>query len=152
MPQLVPRVNVPAIQPTTQTVAIVPVIWGVGPQYSYDTNTFLFNDAMDLVLGDEAIQLSQWITNALITPRLAQYIHGLFFGSDFDLLMGKSYATGVVRNLCNKYVRAALSVDNRIKSVLNVDSAVYLRSVIIIVTISVVPGRTQQFEIKWSVP
>src|SRR5215472_9179041 len=147
MPQLVPRVNVPAIQPTTQTVAVTPLVWGIGPQYSYDTNTFVFNDAMDITLGDESVQLSQWITNALITPRLAQYIHGLYFGSDFDLLMGKNYATGVVQNLCKKYVREALSTDPRIKNILNVDSAVYLRAVIIIVTIQVVTGYTAQFQV-----
>jgi hypothetical protein len=152
MPQLVPRVNVPALQPTTQTVNVQPIIWGIGPQYSYDTNTFLFTDSMDLVLGDEAIQLSQWITNAIITPRLAQYIHGLFFGSDFDLIMGHHYSQGVVKNLCDKYVREALSTDNRIKSVIKVNSAVYLKSVFIDVTLTLVGGRARQFVFKWSVP
>jgi len=151
MPTLIPNVNVPAIAPSLST-SNASVVWGIGPQYSYENNAFVFDDAMDIVLGNEAVQLSQWITNALITPRLRHYIHGRGFGSDIDVIHTKNYPQAVVKKQIDTYVRQALSVDPRIRRVISVDSAPYLRSVIINVTIATIEGFTQQFQVQWSVP
>jgi hypothetical protein len=155
MPLLTPRANVPALQSQPQRTAqtpLSPLKWGIGAEYSYDSNDFMFDNSMDIMLGNEATELSQWITNALITPRFRYYIHGQDFGSDFDLIFAKNYPRNVVKNLSESYVRAALSVDPRIVTVVDVAITVQLRSLIIAVKIITRAGFEQQFVVQWSVP
>jgi hypothetical protein len=98
------------------------------------------------------VQLSQWITNALITTRLRYYIHGTQFGSDFDLIQARNYPRNVVKNMAESYVKQALSTDPRIKSVTSVEAAVYLKSLVVAIIFVTATGYQKQFQIQWSVP
>jgi phage gp46-like protein len=156
MPTLFPTRNAPAIltipasgsDPSTSQLTIA---WGVAPLFDYSANKFLLNNNNDLAVGTEAQTLSQWITNAIITPRLGYYIHRRTFGSDFDLLIAENYPASVVKKLSEKYTEEALQSDNRIANVKKVEARPYRNYVVIDCTIVTRSGFEQQFQVKWSI-
>ena len=152
MPQLFPTLNAAAVDTSISNPQPVapPVTWGVAPLFDFESNKFLFTDSGDLLLGNEATTLSQRITAALITPRFVYRIHGSWFGSDFELLLGKNYPKDVLKKLGESMTRAAVQ-DSRIMTIRDLVTDVQDGRLVVSFSIVAVGGYKEQFEGVWRV-
>lgn len=147
MPSLIPTFYAPA---ATSSAPVPSTTWGSTVLFDHTINTFIVGDSGDLQLGNEATTLSQWVINALITPRMRHYVHQRRFGSDFDLLLGKSYPESVLKHLAEGFIKDAL-VDPRITAVKKITTIIQGKNLAAEITITNANGFDQQFHVRWSV-
>jgi len=150
MPNLIPTYYAPAVTSNGSTAVTVVPEWGLTALFDHTSDKFLISDSGDLVLGNEATTLSQWVINALTTPRLRHKIHGLFFGSDFDLIYGKQYPDSILTHIAEGFIKGAL-VDQRIAAIKNIAIDIQGKMLGARVTITNIQGFDQQFQVRWSV-
>ena len=151
MPQLIPTsTSAPAVVPSPTVVPGTTTTWGTSPLFNYSTNQLLLSDSNDLILGNEAVSLSQRVIALLATPRLRYPIYTDFFGSDLHTLIGRNYPPEIIKSFAEKFIRAAV-VDDRITALRSIDVSVVGKTVTVSFVIVAVSGYEKQFEAKWSV-
>jgi len=85
----------------------VPIVWGVAPQLDLEAvggEIFVFNDAGQMILANEAQSLEQLITKSMITERLMYAVYDANFGSDFWMIIGKNISDLAIETLAKGFV------------------------------------------------